>query len=148
FKNVISVDVEDYFHAESFSDIVQHSTWEQHQTRVVDNTKRLLDLFAQLNVEATFFILGWVAEHFPALVRDIAKAGHEIACHSYWHRLIYKLTPEEFREDIRLARDVLEQTTGTPVTAFRAPSYSVTKQSLWALDVLREEGFREDSSIF
>src|SRR5690348_4395791 len=97
--NVISVDVEDYFHEETFADIVQRSDWDSYASRVENNTQRLLDLFARLDVETTFFVLGWVAERFPKLVRDIASAGHEVGCHSYWHRLIYNLHPKDFRED-------------------------------------------------
>ena len=95
-RNVISVDVEDYFHAESFSEVVQRSEWGSRISRVEGNTERLLELFSQLKVHATFFVLGWVAEQHPGLVRDIAAGGHELGCHSYWHRLIYKLKPEEF----------------------------------------------------
>jgi peptidoglycan/xylan/chitin deacetylase (PgdA/CDA1 family) len=94
--NVFSVDVEDYFHVEAFSDIVPRERWDSYPLRVEDNTRRILDLLDDQEVEATFFVLGWVAEKRPALVREIADRGHEIACHSYWHRLIYKLTPQEF----------------------------------------------------
>ena len=94
FKNVISVDVEDYFHAESFADIVERSQWGMYPSRVENNTMRLLDLFAELKVDATFFVLGWVAERFPGLVREIAAGGHEVACHSYQHHVIYKMEPK------------------------------------------------------
>jgi polysaccharide deacetylase family protein (PEP-CTERM system associated) len=99
-------------------------------------------------LRATFFVLGWVGRRFPGLVREIVRQGHEVGCHSYWHRLIYRQTPDEFRDDLRLARDVLESAAGRPVTAFRAPSYSITRNSLWALDILKNEGFQYDSSIF
>jgi polysaccharide deacetylase family protein (PEP-CTERM system associated) len=99
-------------------------------------------------VRATFFVLGWVARRFPDLVRDISRGGHEIGSHSYWHRLIYHLTPEEFRQDLQLSRDVLQDILGKPVTTYRAPSFSIINQSLWALDILVEEGFHTDSSIF
>jgi polysaccharide deacetylase family protein (PEP-CTERM system associated) len=146
--NVISVDVEDYFHAEAFAEIVQRSEWDSYASRVEDNTRRLLDLFARLNVEATFFVLGWVAERFPKLVRDIAAAGHEVACHSYWHRLIYKLDPKEFREDTYRAKQVIEQAAGVQIYGYRAPTYSIVINSLWATDILAELGFTYDSSIF
>lgn len=147
-SNVFSVDVEDYFHVEAFSDVVDRSKWDTYPSRVEANTKKLLDLADELHLRGTFFILGWVADRFPALVRDIVDRGHEPACHSYWHRLIYNLTPAEFREDTRQAKDVIEQAAGMPVYGYRAPSYSVTAQSLWALDILSEEGFLYDSSIF
>ena len=108
-KNVVSVDVEDYFHAEAFSDVVDRSRWGSYTSRVESNTQRLLGLLAKLEVRGTFFILGWVAERFPSLVRDIAAGGHELACHSYWHRLIYKLSAAEFREDTSRAKNVIGQ---------------------------------------
>lgn len=145
---VVSVDVEDYFHAESFSDIVERSRWDSYASRVEPNTRRLLEVLAKLNVRGTFFVLGWVAERFPGLVREIAAGGHELGCHSYWHRLIYKLDPAEFREDTRRAKDVIEQISGEPVRGYRAPTYSVVDGSLWALEILSELGFSYDSSIF
>lgn len=145
---VVSVDVEDYFHAEAFSDVVDRSQWDSYICRVEANTRRILDLLAELNVHATFFVLGWVAERFPALVREIAAGGHELGCHSYWHRLIYKLNPSEFREDTRRAKSVIEQIAGQPVLGYRAPTYSVVHRSIWALEILTELGFSYDSSIF
>lgn len=147
-SNVFSVDVEDYFHVEAFSDVIDPATWGTYPCRVEVNTRRLLDLADRLNLRGTFFILGWVAERYPGLVREIVGRGHEPACHSYWHRLIYKLTPKEFREDTRRAKDVIEQACGVAVLGYRAPSYSVTARSLWALDVLADAGFRYDSSVF
>jgi polysaccharide deacetylase family protein (PEP-CTERM system associated) len=146
--NVMTVDVEDYFHVEAFADVVDRTRWDAYPSRVVPNTQRVLDLLDELNVPATFFVLGWVAERHPALVRDIAVRGHELGCHSYWHRLVYTLAPDEFRRDTLHARDVIEQAAGVAVHGYRAPSYSVTRQSLWALDVLAELGFTYDSSIF
>ena len=147
-SNVFSVDVEDYFHVEAFSDVVDRAKWDAYPCRVEDNTRRLLDLADRVNQRGTFFILGWVAERFPALVREIVSRGHEPACHSYWHRLIYKLSPAEFREDTLRAKAVIEQAAGMPVLGYRAPSYSITSRSLWALEILAEAGFRYDSSIF
>jgi polysaccharide deacetylase family protein (PEP-CTERM system associated) len=118
------------------------------ESRVVGNTRRLLDLFDEHHVAATFFVLGWVASRYPAIVREIAARGHEIASHGFAHRLVYELTPGEFRADIRRARQVLEDASGQPVTGYRAPSYSITRRSLWALDVLVEEGYTFDSSVF
>lgn len=148
FKNVISVDVEDYFHAESFADVVDRPKWGSYESRVEANTRRLLELFNHRDVRATFFIMGWVAERFPGLVREILGAEHELACHSYWHRLIYKLTPAEFREDTHRAKSVIEQVGGQAIYGYRAPTYSIVDQSLWALEILVELGFTYDSSIF
>jgi polysaccharide deacetylase family protein (PEP-CTERM system associated) len=147
-KNVVSVDVEDYFHAEVFSGVVDRARWDSYTSRVEPNTRRLLEMLAKLNVHGTFFVLGWVAERFPALVREIAAGGHELACHSYWHRLIYKLEPAEFREDTRRAKTVIEQISGRAVSGYRAPTYSVIDRSVWALDILTELGFTYDSSIY
>jgi polysaccharide deacetylase family protein (PEP-CTERM system associated) len=146
--NVLSVDVEDYFHVEAFSDVVDRSEWERYASRVEANTQRLLDLLDERRVEGTFFILGWVAERFPGLVREIVRRGHEPACHSHWHRLIYRLSPSEFREDTLRAKEAIEQAAGQAVVGYRAPSYSITAQSLWALELLAEAGFEYDSSIF
>jgi polysaccharide deacetylase family protein (PEP-CTERM system associated) len=146
--NVFSVDVEDYFHVEAFSDVVGRDAWPSYPLRVEANTHRILDLLDEHRVEATFFTLGWVAERLPQLVREIAARGHELACHSYWHRLIYKLSPAEFAEDTRRAKNVIEQAAGRAVFGYRAPSYSVTRKSLWALEILIECGFTFDSSIF
>ena len=146
--HVFSVDVEDYFHAEVFAGMIQRAVWESCPSRVEANTRAVLELLAAQNVHATFFVLGWVAERKPALVREIAAAGHEIACHSHWHRLIYQLTPAEFREDTNRAKETIQQALGARVLGYRAPTYSVTRKSLWALEVLVEAGFHYDSSIF
>jgi polysaccharide deacetylase family protein (PEP-CTERM system associated) len=146
--NVFSVDVEDYFHVQAFADRVCRTHWDQYPSRVVGNTRTVLELLNRHGARGTFFVLGWVAERHPELIREIQRAGHEIGCHSYWHRLIYEQTPDEFRADLRLATDVLQQITGSPVTSYRAPSFSITERSLWALDVLIEEGYRIDSSIY
>lgn len=147
-KNIISVDVEDYFHPSEVNRYVGTDDWAGFAPRVEQSTGRVLDLFARHGVHGTFFILGWVAERHPALIRRIAEAGHEIACHSYWHRLVYELSPAEFREDTERACGVIEQACGIRPTLYRAPSYSVTKDSMWALDVLAECGFTADSSIY
>lgn len=147
-NNVISVDVEDYFQVEAFANIVDRSQWESFPSRVEANTRRLLDLFDETGVKATCFILGWVAERQPKLVAEIVQRGHEPACHSYWHRLIYRLTPVEFREDTRRAKDCIEQAAGEAIYGYRAPTFSITEKSSWAPEVLAELGFRYDSSIF
>lgn len=146
--NFLSVDVEDYFQVAAFEKIISPVDWDKYECRVVANTVTILDLFARYNVKATFFIVGWIAERYPDLVMEIDRLGHDIGCHSYWHRKIYGLTPGEFRKDTQQAKDILENIINKPVLGYRAPSYSITKESLWALDILAELGFRYDSSIF
>ncbi|HEY7981120.1 MAG TPA: XrtA system polysaccharide deacetylase, partial [Candidatus Eremiobacteraceae bacterium] len=146
--NAISVDVEDYFQPEAFARDVPREDWPSYPSRVVDNTHRILDVFARHGVRGTFFVLGWVADRFPALVTDIRAAGHELGCHSYWHRPIYSLTPEEFEADTRRAKAAIEAAAGESIFCYRAPTFSITKRSLWALDVLAACGFRSDSSIY
>jgi polysaccharide deacetylase family protein (PEP-CTERM system associated) len=146
--NVFSVDVEDFFHVEAFADVVDRSQWDHFPSRVVRNTQRLLDLLEAHKVEATFFILGWVCDRQRELVREIVARGHEVGCHSYWHRPIFRLTADEFREDTRRAKETIEQVCGTRVEGYRAPSFSITRKSLWALEILAELGFTYDSSIF
>lgn len=147
-RNAFTVDVEDYYHVSAFEKQIAQADWGEYESRVVANTHRLLQLLDRRHTQATFFVLGWVAERFPQLVREIQACGHEIGSHSYGHSLLYRLTPEQFREDLVRSRDLLQNLTGQPVVAFRAPSFSVTQQSLWALEILAEEGFRFDSSIF
>jgi polysaccharide deacetylase family protein (PEP-CTERM system associated) len=146
--NAMSVDVEDYFQVSAFDDVVPRAAWPSMESRVVANTERLLAIFAEFGVRGTFFVLAWVAEQQPSLVRALAAAGHEIASHGYGHRLVYEQSPAEFREDVRRAKHILEDTSGQRVRGYRAPSYSVVERSLWALDVLGEEGYDYDASIF
>lgn len=122
--------------------------WESFASRVVPNTQRLLALTARHGVRGTFFVLGWVAQRYPQLVREIRSHGHEIGCHSYWHRLIYALDPEEFRKDTLSAKAAIEDACGAPICCYRAPTFSITRKSLWALEILAECGFTIDSSIF
>lgn len=146
--NAMTVDVEDYFHVSAFADVVTRREWDTLESRVVRNTERLLTLFERTDVRATFFVLGWVAERFPALVRQIHQAGHELASHSYDHGLVYDKSPEQFVDDLRQARAAIGAACGAHVTGYRAPSYSITEQSLWALDMLVAEGYSYDSSIY
>lgn len=146
--NAMSVDVEDYFHVSVFDGIVPRAMWEQMESRVCANTERLLEIFDEADIRSTFFVLGWVAERHPRLVAHIAARGHEIASHGYAHRLVYDQTPAAFRDDVRRAKHLLEDAGGVPVHGYRAPSYSITPRSLWALDVLIEEGYTYDASIF
>lgn len=147
-RHVLSIDLEDYFQVEAFARQVDRSDWRRYPARVVENTHRLLDLFDRYQVKATFFVLGWVASQFPRLILEVHERGHELACHSYWHRKIYTLTPQEFRADTRIARIAIEDAASVSVSGYRAPTWSVTRDSLWALDILAEEGFTYDSSIF
>ena len=146
--NAMTVDVEDYFHVSVFDGLLPRSSWDTLESRVCKNTLRLLDIFDEYAVRGTFFVLGWVAERFPDLVRRLVSRGHEIASHGYAHRLVYDQTPAAFREDVRRAKRLLEDASGQQVLGYRAPSYSITPRSLWALDVLVEEGYGYDSSIF
>jgi polysaccharide deacetylase family protein (PEP-CTERM system associated) len=146
--NAMSVDVEDYYHVSAFDRVVPKDEWTQLESRVERNTERLLETFDRARVKATFFVLGCVAERFPALVRRIADLGHEVASHGFHHQLIYSLTPRQFRDDVRSAKELLEDLSGRRVRGYRAPSYSITKLSLWALDVLIDEGYEYDTSIF
>ncbi len=149
-RNVISVDVEDYFHPSEVQSAggLGVERWKTLPSRVEDSTRRCLDLLARGRTKGTFFILGWVAENYPGLVREIAAAGHEIACHSHLHRLVYDLSPAEFRQDTLRAVKAISDACGVTPKAYRAPSYSVVKRSMWALEVLVECGFTHDSSIY
>jgi len=144
----LSVDVEDYFMVEAFSAVVDRRDWDNWESRVVSNTQTTLDLLDRYHATATFFFVGWVAKKFPRLVREVQTRGHELACHSYWHRTVYSLSPDEFRADTREAVGAIEDAGGVKVRGYRAPSWSITKNCLWALDVLAEEGFAYDSSIY
>lgn len=146
--NAMTVDVEDYFHVSALAPSAPRERWLTFESRVVANTERLLDLFDEFGVKVTCFVLGWVADRHPDLVRTIAARGHEVASHGYWHELVYDLTPTQFRDDVRRSRRLLQDLSGQPVAGYRAPSFSITARSLWALDVLVEEGYTYDSSIF
>ncbi len=144
----LTVDVEDYYHAEVFSGIIDRSEWGKYPPHVEANTRGLLELFRDWNVRGTFFILGIVAKKNPGLVRSISESGHEVASHGNDHRMLTRLTPEEFREDIRRSRRLLEDITGKPVLGYRAPTFSIVKGTEWAYGILRDEGFRYSSSVF
>ncbi|MCA9056994.1 MAG: DUF3473 domain-containing protein [Planctomycetaceae bacterium] len=148
FDGTFTVDVEDYFHVSAFARVIRCEDWDHFECRVERNTRALLELAAASNTRGTFFVLGWVAERYPQLVREIQAAGHEIGCHSHWHQLVYELGPERFRQDLVQSRDVLQQITGQPVQLYRSPSFSITQRSMWALTILAEEGFHTDSSIY
>ncbi len=147
-KNVLSVDVEDYFHVQAFASSIDQEDWDRLPSRVEKNVNLVLELLDRHSTKATFFILGWVAERHPNLIRQIAYARHEIGCHGYAHQRLHQLKPKRFRSDIRMAKQFIEDTVQTSVQAYRAPSFSIVTRTLWALDILAEEGFLFDSSIF
>jgi polysaccharide deacetylase family protein (PEP-CTERM system associated) len=147
-RHIMSVDVEDYFHVEAFAGVVPRESWNRYPCRVVDNCNRLLDIFDRYGVKATFFMLGWVADRFPAMVREVHNRGHELACHSFWHLKVDSLTPSQFRADTRQACDAIGQAASVRVSGYRAPTWSISKRSPWAFDILGEEGFEYDSSIY
>ena len=146
--NALTIDLEDYFMVSAFAGVIKFEEWPSYKSRLEMNTHRILDLLDEHGVKATFFALGWVAEHQPKLIREIHCRGHEVACHGYNHQLAYDLSLKEFHEDIRKSKSLIEDITGMGVIGYRAASYSVIKRSLWVLDVLIEEGFLYDSSIF
>ena len=146
--NAFSVDVEDYFQVGAFERAIPRDTWGGFEPRVERNTRRLLEMCEEYGVRGTFFVLGWVAERWPDLVRNIRDAGHELGTHGQDHRRVTTLTPSEFREDVRRSKRTIEEVAGVEVIGYRAPSYSIVRETMWAMDVLIEEGFRYDSSIF
>ncbi len=146
--HLFTVDVEDYFQVNAFDGVINRSDWDRYPSRVEESTERLLALLERHGVRGTFFTLGWIAERHPDLVRKIADQGHEVASHGWWHRKVTTLSPEAFREDVRDAKAKLEDVTGQPCLGFRAPSFSIRPGMEWAFEILVEEGYRYDSSIF
>jgi polysaccharide deacetylase family protein (PEP-CTERM system associated) len=147
-KNALTFDVEEYFHAEAFAPVLRPQEWPSLQSRVVGHTERILDILDDAKVRGTFFVLGWVGRRHPALVRRIGEGGHEVACHGNDHRMLQRLTPGELLADVTQAKATLEDASGSRVIGYRAPTFSVVRETLWGLDVLCEAGFRYDSSIF
>lgn len=146
--NAMTVDVEDYFHVAALAKAIDRSKWDDMEYRAETSTRRLLNLFDASGIKATFFVLGWVARRSPELVREIHRRGHEVASHGMSHKLVYDQTPEEFAAETYESKALLEDIVGAPVLGYRASTYSITRRSLWALDVLKEAGFIYDSSIF
>ncbi len=144
----LTVDLEEHFQVTGFESVIPRERWLSYGSRLERNTDRLLDVLGTYGATATFFVLAWNAERHPGVIKQIHDAGHEVACHSYAHRLVYQQTPEAFRQDTRKAKDVLESLIGERVGGYRAPSFSITRKSLWALDILAAEGFSYDSSVF
>src|SRR5207248_2944253 len=138
----------DYFHVEAFASQISRDQWDSFEPRVERNTLRTLEIFAKYGAKGTFFVLGWVARKFPNLAREIVAAGHEVGSHGYGHRRLQRLTPKEFREDVATSAAILTDQVQRPIRCYRAPSFSIVKSTLWALDILAEEGFQFDSSIF
>lgn len=176
-NNILTIDLEDYYQVSAFEGVVKREDWDKYESRVERNTCRVLDILSDqesllpsrpspftpdgadlpplgsnprppAGPRATFFVLGWVAERFPRLIREVHQQGYEIASHGYDHRAVYDMSPVEFREDVRKSKKILEDICGFEIIGYRAPSYSITKKSLWALEILAEEGYRYDSSIF
>ena len=147
-KNALTIDVEDYFQVAALAPWAPRNQWQNFELRVEQNTNKILSLLSEKQIKATFFVLGWVAERSPQVVKSIISEGHELASHGYSHQLIYRQTPDEFRQETLRSKQLLEDISGQAIEGYRAASYSITKDSLWALDILAEAGFRYDSSIF
>jgi polysaccharide deacetylase family protein (PEP-CTERM system associated) len=147
-RNVLSFDIEEYFHVSAFSDSNPAEGWLRCESRVEQSTDYILEILDQTGTKGTFFVLGWLASHRPHLVRKIADCGHEIGSHSFWHRQVFRLSPDEFRHDTADSKRAIEDASGKPVQGYRAPSFSILKETPWAYEILAELGFTYDSSIF
>ncbi len=147
-RNAMTVDVEDYFQVSAFERVISRNHWDKVPHRVGRNTEKVLDLFAEHNISATFFTLGWVAERFPEVIRRIVAEGHELASHGYQHVRATQQTAVEFREDVVRTKKLLEDIGGVSVRGYRAASYSISANNLWALDELQRAGYEYSSSIF
>lgn len=147
-RNAMTVDVEDFFQVQAFASTIDRASWEEWPSRVAGNTDRLLALFAEHQIKGTFFTLGWIAERHPELIRRIVEQGHELASHGYAHVPVREQTPGEFRADVRQTKRLLEDTAGVEIRGYRAATFSITQDTLWALSVLAEEGYEYSSSIY
>lgn len=146
--NALTIDVEDYFQVSAFAPHIARSSWDTRECRVERNVGRILEMLGECQIKATFFTLGWIAERYPALVRQIVDAGHELASHGFGHERASDLSEAEFFEDITRAKAVLEQTGGVEVRGYRAPSFSISERNLWAFDCLQRAGYCYSSSIY
>nr|WP_315456662.1 XrtA system polysaccharide deacetylase [uncultured Sphingorhabdus sp.] len=146
-RNALSVDVEDWFQVGAFETVISRDDWAALECRVERNTDAVLQLFADAGVQATFFTLGWVGERYPALMRRIADAGHEIASHGYGHDRVFTMTPEQFSADLQKTRNILEDASGQTVAGYRAPSFSIDQRTPWAHEILAEHGYAYSSSV-
>lgn len=145
--HAFTIDLEDYFHTDVASQTVNHDMWDQMPSRIESSVRRLLDLLDQNNTRATVFTLGWVAHKYPQLIREVSSRGHEIGCHSYHHRIVSRMTPQAFRADTQLSKEILEDVVGRPVIGYRAPNFSITPGTEWAFEILESLGFLYDSSV-
>src|SRR5882724_8275154 len=148
-RNALTIDVEEYFHAHAYERVIGAAAWDRLPGRVVENTRRILALLERHRARATFFVLGWVADRHPELVREIAAAGHEVGSHGYAHQLLDRQGPEEFADDLARSLAAIGRALGRPgaLLGYRAPGFSLTSRTLWALDILRAHGIRYDSSL-
>ncbi len=146
--NALSIDVEDWFCANNVASIIPREQWADCPSRVVDSTRRVLGILKASGTRATFFVLGWVAERFPHLVKEIAADGHEVASHGFSHQLLYRMSPEEFKDDIGRSLEILRNLAAGPVIGYRAPSFSIVERTRWALPILEAHGILYDSSVF
>ena len=144
----MTVDVEDWFQVENFSDVIQRDHWPKYKLRISDNIRKILELFSKTDVHGTFFVLGWIAERLPKMIEEIAKCGHEIGSHGWSHRTIWNMTRSQFSDDVINTRLLLQDITKQSILGYRAPSFSITQRTLWAMKVLSEAGYMYDSSIF
>ena len=145
--NILTIDLEDWFHSYNFSRFIRFEGWDNQECRIVNNTKKILNILDSHNTKATFFVLGWVADKFPSLVREIKEKDHEIACHGYSHKPIFLMNPEEFSKDLDKSVKAIKKASGVKPIGYRAPSFSIVKKTLWALNILKEKGFKYDSSM-
>lgn len=146
-ENILTVDLEDWFHICGVDNLIPKESWPGLESRIDRNTSRILEILSRKSVKATFFVLGYIAERHPELIEKIKNAGHEIATHGYAHDRVYKMTPEGFRKDIKKSAKIISAITGLPVKGYRAPEWSIRDDSLWALYILKQEGFEYDSSM-
>ena len=146
--NILTVDVEDWFHICGVDSIGNFTNWERYESRIKNYLINLLDILVKYNVRGTFFILGWIAEKFPELVSEIEHRGHEIGTHGYAHQLVYQQSRKEFADDLEKSLQILGAITKQKILGYRAPSFSITRDSLWALDIVAQYGLKYDSSIF
>ena len=146
-KNILTVDLEDWFSVEVLNTVIPPDRWEEQESVVEKNTLKILDLFAERGVTATFFVLGWIADRYPDLINEVARAGHEIACHSYYHRMVSSLTPDQFKQDTDRAISAIVNACSRLPVGYRSPSWGMKRDMQWAFDILADFGFEYDSSI-
>lgn len=147
-KNALSFDVEDYFHVTGLEQVVDRAKWEAYPSRFKIGMAKILRILDRCGMKATFFFLGWIADRYPEVVAEVGSSGHEVAIHGYGHRLIYDQRPDEFEDDLRRALDAVRRAYDGPILGYRAPSFSIRSDTLWALEIIKGLGFRYDSSIF